>query len=185
MPPKRNLVGKSFGLLKVEDEVTGRDRVLWRCRCVCGRTTVTQTSNLNSGHTRGCNHCTRNKHGEHTHPLYKIWAVRVCSPHGCCSQWKTYAPFREWAIANGWKRGLWIHRKADQGIYRPENCFIAPRRFQAQFGQSANAKLLPSDIHTIRQLSVEGWSTVEIGQKYNAHPRTIRDVLNGITWRST
>jgi hypothetical protein len=186
MPPKCNLIGQTFGLLTVVAEITGQDRVKWLCRCVCGQTTITQTSNLTNNHTRSCRRCIRIKYNEPTatNPLYKIWAVRVCSKHGCCSAWRNYEIFRAWAIDNGWRQGLWVHRKADQGEYAPENCFIASRRLQGAYGQSQSTKLLPTDIPLIFQLADGGLTPVEIGAKFNADSRTIRDVLNGVTWKN-
>lgn len=185
VPPKQNLIGQTFGLLTVITEITGQDRVKWLCRCVCGWTTITQTSNLMNGHTRSCGCCIRIKYNEPTatNPLYKIWAARICSKHGCCREWRDYKTFQLWALTNGWKQGLWVHRKADQGEYTPDNCFIATRRLQAAYGQSPFAKLLPSDIPLIFQLTVDGLTPIEIGIKFNAHPRTIRDVLNNVTWK--
>lgn len=179
MPPKKNLVGQTFAFLTVTAEVVGQDRVKWLCQCSCGRTTITQTTNLTTGHTRSCGSCIRMKYDEPTatNPLYKIWSVRVCSKHGCCQAWRDYETFRAWAIANGWKQGLWVHRKADQGEYAPDNCFIAPRRLQALYGQSNSTKLLPSDIPLIFQLYESGQTPSEIGARFNANSRTIRDVL--------
>lgn len=183
MPPKRNLIGKTFGFLTVVAEAPHSDRVRWLARCVCGRTTITQTTNLTLGHTRGCNHCTRKGHRETGTPLYTIWSARVSSKHGCCKAWKKYETFRDWAIAHGWRQGLWVHRKADQGEYSPRNCFIAPRRWQAAFGTSPNAKLLPTDIPVIRQLANEGWTQTDIAKRFGVHGVTINDIFSGRSWK--
>ena len=60
------------------------------------------------------------KHGLCDHPLYKVW---VSMKHRCkskrsaneywngrgievCSEWQKFLPFYNWAIANGYKKGL-------------------------------------------------------------------------------
>ncbi len=52
---KLNLTGQRFGKLTViaPAENIG-DKTAWRCRCDCGRETVTTTSRLRAGHTRSC-----------------------------------------------------------------------------------------------------------------------------------
>jgi len=52
---KKNLLGKKFGRLTVINEEDNRGiYTRWRCRCDCGNTTVVDTLNLNSGHTKSC-----------------------------------------------------------------------------------------------------------------------------------
>lgn len=53
---KQNLVGQQFGRLVVLEEVKkeGNRKRFWRCRCTCGRETVTEESHLKSGHTKSC-----------------------------------------------------------------------------------------------------------------------------------
>lgn len=40
-----------------------------------------------------------------------------------CDEWlNDYAAFKEWAIANGYRKGLTIDRKDPDGDYEPNNC---------------------------------------------------------------
>jgi hypothetical protein len=39
-----------------------------------------------------------------------------------CGDWLRYAPFKEWAISNGYKEGLTIERINPKGDYEPSNC---------------------------------------------------------------
>jgi hypothetical protein len=39
-----------------------------------------------------------------------------------CKQWETYAPFKQWALANGYAPELWLDRKKNSQGYRPSNC---------------------------------------------------------------
>lgn len=51
----KNWVGKSFGDLTVVSYDGRRGgKHYWRCRCGCGRETVVNQSNLQTGHTRSC-----------------------------------------------------------------------------------------------------------------------------------
>lgn len=48
-----------------------------------------------------------------------------------CNKWRTsFHGFAKWAIANGWKPGLWIERKNVDGNYCPENCTFLSRNEQ-------------------------------------------------------
>lgn len=72
------------------------------------------------------------------HPLYRVWNGMICrcetpSSGGyenyggrgimVCDEWRhDFVAFKEWAMANGWKKGLHIDRKDNDGNYSPDNC---------------------------------------------------------------
>lgn len=39
-----------------------------------------------------------------------------------CEEWNRFEPFLEWCIQNGYKKGLDLDRKNNNGDYTPENC---------------------------------------------------------------
>lgn len=39
-----------------------------------------------------------------------------------CEEWSQFEPFLEWCIQNGYKKGLDLDRKNNNGDYTPENC---------------------------------------------------------------
>jgi len=39
-----------------------------------------------------------------------------------CEEWMEYLPFKEWALANGYREGLYIDRMDNDGDYIPNNC---------------------------------------------------------------
>jgi hypothetical protein len=46
-----------------------------------------------------------------------------------CDEWRNRYVFFEWAILKGWKRGLQIDRRDNDGNYCPENCrFVTPQQ---------------------------------------------------------
>lgn len=78
------------------------------------------------------------KHGLSGHPLYGVWhgMKSRCNNSNnynwkhygkrgidICDQWSNnLIAFVEWALANGWKKGLQIDRKDNNGNYNPDNC---------------------------------------------------------------
>lgn len=79
----------------------------------------------------------RQKHGYSGTPLYQCW---IDMKHRCsnpkyrdyhryggrgikvCNEWMTFIPFMNWAISNGYEKGLEIDRINNNGNYEPLNC---------------------------------------------------------------
>ena len=76
------------------------------------------------------------KHGLCEHPLYGIWAAmktRCKLNHSkneswngrgirVCDEWLEFMPFYNWALINGYKKGLTLDRINNDGDYEPDNC---------------------------------------------------------------
>ena len=45
-----------------------------------------------------------------------------------CAEWQAFEPFCEWALTNGYQRGLELDRKDNDGAYSPDNCRWATRK---------------------------------------------------------
>lgn len=151
-PRKRlDLIGRRFDKLVVVDviEITPSGQ-RWLCRCDCGNhmARLTTTLFIRPSSVKSCMRC-RVKHGgarrgEMTR-LYALWKSMVgrCTVVGhtsyrnygakginVCEQWRTFPPFKVWALANGYSEGLdlplaqrlSIERKQSKGNYEPDNC---------------------------------------------------------------
>jgi hypothetical protein len=123
----------------------------WLCQCECGNEKQVTTQQLVNKGTQSCGCLTLEVnskrsignefgkiHGLSYHPLR---AIRKAMIHRCynennkfyknyggkgvkvCEDWKnSLQSFYDWAIANGWEKGLSIDRKDNNGDYTPENC---------------------------------------------------------------
>ena len=140
-------IGDVYSRLTVSEEV-GKDKhgnKLWKCICSCGKITVVTSNNLTKGHTKSCG-CLQTElrkintrtHGKTGTPLHSIWKSmkqRCYDKHGkyykdyggrgikVCKEWKNnYEIFYQWAINNGYEKGLTIDRINNNGNYEPSNC---------------------------------------------------------------
>lgn len=142
--------GRLLVIHLTEERTKSRQRY-WLCRCDCGTEKKVTTQQLTLKGTKSCGCLCREinskrsigndygkKHGLSYHPLRFI---RKSMIHRCynknnkfyknyggrgikvCEEWLDSLPsFYEWAINNGWKKGLSIDRIDNDRDYSPENC---------------------------------------------------------------
>ena len=143
MPKFIDISGQKYGrLVALETVPLKKGKTYWKCKCDCGKDTVTQYYSLVSGGTRSCgclkkefpNH---NTHGDSYTRLYRIWNamnLRCSKPSqksykdyggrgiSVCEEWKHFEPFKRWALAAGYSDELTIDRIDVNGNYEPSNC---------------------------------------------------------------
>lgn len=149
------VIGKKFGLLTPVIR-RGNNKFghrTWLCECECGGQKLVSGSDLLNNRIISCG-CKRNAgglsmltHGLSKHPIYKVWSdmIRRCYDQKCknykfygakgvsvCDEWRcNITNFYEWAIKNGWEKGLSIDRfPNNSGNYEPNNCRWATRHQQ-------------------------------------------------------
>lgn len=144
-----DLTGERFGRLRVirRNGSSQHKKALWLCRCDCGTEVSVVSASLRSGLTESCGCLQRELaadrntvHGGYHSQLYNSWRAmlaRCANPSnkdfryyggkGVKVVWESFAAFREWALASGYRPGLVIDRINTDGHYEPGNCqWITP-----------------------------------------------------------
>lgn len=175
MPSRLDVqTGHRFGRYTVLREVQrrhGSRRFL--CRCDCGAEKAVDLRSLRRGDAVSCGCYSRQlvrqrntKHGLHATRLYRTWVgikSRCLNPKNgayrryggrgitICAEWMAFEPFREWAMAHGYRDDLTIERKDNDGPYAPENCTWISHADQARNTRKAQRVWLNGRGMTLRQ----------------------------------
>lgn len=192
MPNIIDLAGERFGKL-VALQFLGRvnKHSIFLCICDCGKETTATSNNLRRNHTTSCG-CESSKntigvrlatHGKSKHPLFISWVGmrnRCYTPThnrfehyggkgiAVCDEWvDDFQAFYNWAILNGWKKGLTLDRKENDRDYCPDNCKFSTVAQQNR-NRTSNIKLT---INGITKILIE-WS-----EEVNVPYETIRQRL--------
>jgi hypothetical protein len=151
-------VGRRYGKWLVTDavraEIGGRERNAVMCECDCGQRRIIMPDALKRGMSTQCSTCSNRQkaamksrlvHGKSNSPLHRSWIqMRArCSRASCpdypryggrgisvCAEWANFPTFQQWAMENGFRPGLTIDRRDNDGNYEPGNCRWITRQAQ-------------------------------------------------------
>lgn len=200
----KDLTGKTFGYLTVIGISSRGDKPKWKVRCKCGKEFIADGTRMKSRHTKSCG-CYQTeilKKIKRTHGmtvdnerLYNIWMnmKHRCYNNKCdkyeyyggrgisiCNEWMNDSTlFFKWALANGYKNNLTIHRDDNDGNYCPSNCVWITQREQMQ----RTSRTL--DLNIVRKIKNElkiGNTVSSLAKKYKLHYDRVLDIKRGETY---
>lgn len=96
-----------------------------------------------------------------------------------CESWKTFAPFKEWALNNGYEDYLTLDRIDGDGNYEPSNCQWIP--LKANSLKRCTVKLNPKIADEIRKKLYACYR--ELAKEYNCSNATIWCIANNKIWK--
>lgn len=135
-------------------------------------------------------------HLESKTPLYRVWNAmkqRCDLPTGqsykdyggrgitYCRLWSEYVPFRDWALAHGYRQGLLLDRENNDGNYEPSNC-----RWITSIKSSMNRRTTKSttaDIAVMKSLSEFGVKNKIIAALYGITVDRLSDIREKAVWK--
>lgn len=162
----------------------------WKCQCDCGNISIVTGSSLRSGTSKSCGCLQREsavatgkqithglaKRGMDSSGVYKSWGhmkQRCLNENNqdyhnygargitVCEEWLDFSKFYEWALANGYKKGLSIDRIDNDGNYEPGNCRWAT--WVQQQNNKRNSRVISFDG---KEMTLAQWSE-KTGINYN------------------
>lgn len=134
-------------------------------------------------------------HGESKTPLYRVWSAmkQRCDTQGSqsykdyggrgiayCSVWQEFVPFRDWALAAGYRAGLLLDRENNDGNYEPGNCRWVTSALSGVNRRTTKRKL--ADVAVMKDLLRLGVKVGIIAALYREDVRRICDLRDGKRW---
>lgn len=168
---RADITGKIFGRLKaLSFKYVKNKNSYWKCICECGKVVIVSYANLMRGKTKSCG-CLNKEltikrnliHGKTNTRLYRIWEnmrtrcynsktinFHLYGGRGIkvCEEWKNdFISFYNWAMYNGYKKGLSIDRIDNDGNYEPKNCRWATEKQQSRNTRTNRLIKIRGEIH--------------------------------------
>lgn len=188
MPNLLDLTGKVFGEWTVIRRDNAKELTYWLCSCSCGTIRSVYQGSLKRGRSVSCGCLNRSADGRKGEHLKNIWTFMLgrCNDpkrhdyerYGgrgvtVCEEWSVFEVFYAWAIESGYKIGLTLDRKDNDGKYEPQNCKWATPIEQANNRRSSHLLTIDGQTRTIMQWSRESgieWHTIagRLKRQWNA-----------------
>ncbi|SSY69947.1 Uncharacterised protein [Priestia megaterium] len=186
---REDLTGQVFGRLTVIEYAgsKGTNYGLWKCKCECGKETISRLDTLKNGNAKSCGCLTRNgessiTHGLSKHRLYSIYenmrkrcndpshkAYKHYGGRGIkiCEAWSNSVEAFIRDMGDSFEEGLTLERKDVNGNYSPENC-----KWATMIEQGSNRR-------NNRHITVFGekMTVIQASRKYNINVSTLRHRL--------
>lgn len=178
-------------------------RALFQCHC--GKEFIAYIGNIRSGAIMSCGcyrkeqlRIKRTTHGLSSHLLYSLLANMKARCYNkndigfkyyggrgitVCREWKdNFKVFYNWAIINGYKKGLTIERIEVNGNYTPVNCTFIPNAEQAY--NRRTTKLTWVGVKEVRKMKQSNPQILlcEIAAIYGVTQGTISRILSNKAW---
>lgn len=202
-----DIKGMTFGYATVVDVYSKSRPIKWICKCKCGNTFITQGNKLRSGRCKSCG-CYRTdllKITKRTHGmtidnkrLYNIWNAmnnrcynikhdkyKYYGGRGItiCDEWlDNNSLFFDWALANGYKNPLTIHRKDNDGNYSAGNCCFITHQEQMQ--ATSVSTPVPLVILIKKDIINTTLTLKEVSKKFNVKYDIVLDIKNERTYKN-
>ena len=208
--PIEELINQRYGRLTIISEAEIHRQPnnstvrMFNCKCECGNETIVGLDNLIKRHTQSCGCYRRDKikemfstHKKSYTSLYKVWAGmkrRCTNPkqnrfknYGgrgikICEEWLNDPKnFYDWAMTNGYEKGLTIDRENNNGNYEPNNCKWITAKMNGR--KTSSTKLTIELAQEIRNLYSSGHTTQrELAGIYRVAPSTISHIITNRIW---
>jgi len=189
----QNFENMRFGKLTVIKRDISRNKgTYWFCQCDCGSPVKSiRGDSLKSGRIVSCGcyniesfikrHTT---HGKSKHPLHSVWmdmkdrcnvdSHKSYHNYGgrgieVCLEWtNSFESFYEWAISNGYNKGLEIDRINNDGNYEPNNCRFVTRQENTAVGRRRKSNRNTSGYNGVKYKPINGkWTAfITVNRKY-------------------
>lgn len=207
MPAPLDLIGQTFGYLRVEALAPlGSKKVRsWRCSCTCGKTTIVQTGQLRTGNTKSCG-CRGSRRAHEQALLFRCiscveylgltaFAVDVSAANGrkatcrsCIRKAHERDP-RYMIYHSAKKRARWLGRPFDltiDDIDIPTTCPIFGMPLQTNRGYRSDSSpsldaIIPSLGYVRGNIAVISWKANR--KKNDLTPETLRRLLDYVERR--
>lgn len=188
---RRRVLGVPFSLKTFKPSVPhGQYAVSCVVECQCGRIDVLRVLDLCKATTcPSCHPGAPPRHGLTDTEIHTRWCSmksRCTNPNtkrwedyggrgiSVCAEWmNSFEAFRDWALANGYRPGLQIDRRDNDGNYEPDNCRWVTRTVNARNTRTNNVVEAFGERKTMAEWSEDSRCVVPYSTLWNRIARGI------------